>query len=120
MTNEYDIITAYKAVNGRCAVLEQQIISEYIAFLRQLALHFIERGVKVYFVENRRVHWGEYNFGTLYIDTEEPRDIWYLKSVTWGSPRHARKDIDPSNYEITAKNIDHIQYVGLGFERGAI
>lgn len=116
MIDEYDIEADYKDVNGRCARLEQQIIGEYIAFLRRLALHYITEGVTVYFVENRHVHWGESDFGTLYIDREEPEYVGYLTSVNWGLPK-LKEGITPEKYRITAKNIDNIQYTGSGFKQ---
>lgn len=51
---------------------EQKLIESYLQFLIDTAEFFIQKGNKVFFRENTVVHWGEGNFGTLYIiGTEE-------------------------------------------------
>jgi len=51
--------------------LEKELVDCYISFLREVAKTYLQQGRKVFFRENRVVHWGEGNFGTLVIEGDE-------------------------------------------------
>lgn len=53
--------------------LEQSLVDCYIAFLRQVADVYLKQGRRVFFRENRVVHWGEGNLGR--------GDIWWRQSL---------------------------------------
>src|SRR4030042_2457713 len=64
--------------------LERELINCYISFLREVAKIYLQQGRKVFFRENRVVHWGEGNFGTLIIEgDEEVREVFedYISEI---------------------------------------
>ena len=46
--------------------LEKAFVDGYIAFLREVARIYIEQSRRVFFQGNQFVHWGEWNFGSLW------------------------------------------------------
>lgn len=54
--------------------LEKSLIDCYIGFLREVGRVYLQQGRRVFFKENRVVHWGEENFGKLVIEGNEDVD----------------------------------------------
>jgi len=50
---------------------ENEIAEKYVHFLREVARHYISKGKKVFFRENRVVHYGEGGFGWLTIECDD-------------------------------------------------
>lgn len=57
--------------------MERQLIKQYISSLGKIAKMFLQKGRKVYFKQNRVVHWGEGGFGDLIIEgTEKSEELF--------------------------------------------
>lgn len=54
--------------------LEKKIADNYLNFLREVARYYLKEDRRVFFRENRVVHWGEGNFGWLLIEGKEETD----------------------------------------------
>ncbi len=96
-----------KEVNG----LERKLIDTYISFLRQVAITYLKMGRRVFFSENRVVHWGEWNFGTLVIEGNEGVDEVfgdYISEVRFESEFNGT--IKGEYTEIKEENIEDIRY----------
>lgn len=50
---------------------EKEIAEKYIHFLREVARHYISKGIRVFFRENKVVHYGEGGFGWLIIECDD-------------------------------------------------
>lgn len=50
---------------------EKEIAEKYINFLREVARAYIKKGKRVFFRENRVVHYGEGGFGWMVIESED-------------------------------------------------
>ncbi len=48
--------------------VEEEIAEKYIHFLREVAKHYISKGKRVFFRENRVVHYGEGGFGWMIVE----------------------------------------------------
>ncbi|MBI5166249.1 MAG: hypothetical protein HY998_00725 [candidate division NC10 bacterium] len=91
--------------------LEKSLIDCYIGFLREVARVYLNQGRRVFFRENRVVHWGEGNFGTLIIEgNEEVGEVFgdYISEVRF-EPEISEKVIRGS-VEIKKENIEDIKY----------
>lgn len=55
--------------------LEKILVNSYIDFLREVAKIYLKQGRRLFFRENRVVHWGEGNFGTLIIEGDEEKSL---------------------------------------------
>ncbi|MBC8521301.1 MAG: hypothetical protein H8D26_04840 [Methanomicrobia archaeon] len=56
---------------------EKEIAEKYINFLREVARAYIKKGKRVFFRENRVVHYGEGGFGWMVIESEDdPYEIF--------------------------------------------
>ena len=56
---------------------EKKIVENYINFLCEVAVHYLKESGPVFFKENRIVHWGERNFGSLLIQgSEDVSDVF--------------------------------------------
>ena len=103
--------TLWKETKGRFDKLEQTLVGCYIAFLREVAKFYLEQGRKVFFRENRMVHWGEYNFGTLIIEgDEEVGEVFgdYISEICF-EPEISEKIII-GYMEIKEENLEDIRY----------
>ena len=92
--------------------LERRLIDAYIHFLRQVALAYLKMGRRVFFGENRIVHWGEWNFGTLVIEgNEEVDEILgdYISEVRFEFEFNGT--IKGEYVEIKEENIEDIRYL---------
>lgn len=91
--------------------LERSLVDCYIAFLRKVAKTYLQQGRKVFFRENRVVHWGEWNFGTLAIEgNEKVKEIIgdYISEIRFES------ELDEKALrgyvEIKEENLEDIKY----------
>ena len=64
----------WKETKEKFDKLEKALIDCYIHFLREVARIYLEQNRRVFFRENRVVHWGEWNFGSLLIEGDEEVD----------------------------------------------
>lgn len=91
--------------------LEKSLVDCYIAFLREVAKIYLEQGRKVFFRENRIVHWGEWNFGTLMIEGDEDVDEVfgdYISEIRF-EPEINVKGLN-EYVEIKEENLEDIRY----------
>lgn len=91
--------------------LEKSLVDLYIAFLRTVAKVYLTQGRRVFFSENRVVHWGEGNFGQLIIEGKEDVDEVfgdYISEVRF-EPALYEKVIEGFT-EIREDNLDDIKY----------
>lgn len=91
--------------------LEKVLVDGYIAFLREVARIYIEQSRRVFFRENRFVHWGEGNFGSLLIEGDEEVDAVfgdYVSEIRF-EPEIKEKIIE-GYIEIKKENIEDIRY----------
>jgi len=90
---------------------EKEIAEKYINFLREVARAYIKKGKRVFFRENRVVHYGEGGFGWMVIESEEdPYVVFgdYVSEIRFETQISEREE---RNYaEIKEKNIREIKY----------
>ena len=87
------------------------LVDCYIAFLRQMAKMYLQQGRRVFFRENRVVHWGEGNFGRLLIEgKEDPSEVFddYISEIVF--EREINEQIVKGYVEITEGNLHEIKY----------
>jgi hypothetical protein len=107
-----DLKTMWQETKKRTHDLEQQLVNTYINFLRQVAKHFLEQGRRVFFRENRVVHWGEWNFGSLLIQGDEDvRDVFGDHITEVKFEKEVEKKAEKGYDEITGENLDMIRYL---------
>jgi hypothetical protein len=102
----------YKETKEKFDSLEKKLIDCYIAFLREVARFYLRQGRRVFFEENRFVHWGEGNFGWLVIEGEEETDevfSEYISEIKF-EPKISKKTLS-SYMEIKEDNLKDIKYV---------
>lgn len=83
-----ELKTLWKETKQQVEQLERTLIDTYIAFLREVAKTYLQQGRRVFFRENRVVHWGEWNFGTLAIEgNEKVKEIFgdYISEIRFES-----------------------------------
>lgn len=101
----------WKETKKRCNKLENSLVDCYVAFLRQVAKVYLKQGRRVFFRENRVVHWGEGNFGQLMIEgKEEVSEVFgeYISEIYF-EPEVNEKVIK-GYIEITQRNLKDIKY----------
>ena len=101
----------WKETKQRLDKLEKTLVNSYIAFLREVAKIYLKQGRRVFFRENRVVHWGEGNFGTLIIEgDEEVREVFedYISEIHF-EPEISEKIIK-GYVEIKEENLEDIRY----------
>jgi hypothetical protein len=101
----------WKETKERFDSLEKELTDCYIDFLRKVAKYYLQQGRRVFFMENRVVHWGEGNFGWLIIEgKEETNEVFgeYISEIQF-EPKIKKETIE-SYIEIKEKNIDDIKY----------
>ena len=90
---------------------EKEIAAKYIHFLREVARHYSSNGKRVFFRENRVVHYGEGGFGWMVIECDDDKyevfgthvlEIRFEQKVN-------EKDIRGS-IEINEENLEEIRY----------
>lgn len=106
-----DLESLWKETKGKFDKLEKELVGCFIAFLREVAKIYLKQGRKVFFRENRVVHWGEGNFGTLIIEgDEEVREVFedYISEIRF-EPEISEKIIK-GYVEIKEENLENIRY----------
>lgn len=102
-----DIKELWRNTNSQFYELEGELIKLYTGFLRKVAEHYLKNGRRVFFRENRVVHWGEGNFGYLITEGEEDvmdefgsyiTEIRFEKDVT-GREIRGYQEITPGTLE---------------------
>jgi len=92
--------------------LEKKIARNYIDFLHQVATYYLKKKRRVFFKENRIVHWGEWNFGSLLIQgSEDVGDVFgdYISEICFEP--EVEKFIKKEGYvEVYPENLDIIRY----------
>jgi len=90
---------------------ENEAIKCYISFLREVSKHYLKLGAKVFFHENKVVHYGEGGFGRLVIEHEKDEsDLFddYHFQIKFLSKAH--ETILNGYIKITLKNLTAIRY----------
>ena len=91
--------------------LEKELVGNYINFLREVAKYYLKKDRRVFFKENRVVHWGEGDFGRLLIEGKEDiTDVFgdYIVEIKFAleiPPTAKQRYI-----EISMENLDAIKY----------
>lgn len=101
----------WKETKEKFDKLESALIDCYIDFLREVARIYLEQGRRVFFRENRVVHWGEWNFGSLLIEGDEEVDAVFgdfISEIRF-EPEMNEKIIE-EYLEIKKENIEDIRY----------
>jgi len=90
---------------------EKEIAENYINFLREVAKVYIKKGKRVFFRENRVVHYGEGGFGWMIIESDDdPYEIFgdYIPEIHFEVKISEREE---RNYtEIKEENLKDIKY----------
>lgn len=90
---------------------EKEIVKKYINFLREVARHYISRGKRVFFRENRVVHYGEGGFGWMIIECDDDEyEVFdaHILEISF-KQRLNEKDITGC-IEIKEENLGDIKY----------
>ena len=90
---------------------ERELVDCYISFLKEVAVSYLKQGRRVFFKENRVVHWGEGNFGRLIIEgSEEADEVFgeYISEIQFKARISA--EIIRGYTEIKEKNLEDIRY----------
>lgn len=69
-----DLESLWKDTKVQFDKLEKSLINCYVGFMREVAKVYLQQGRRVFFRENKYVHWGEGDFGTLVIEGNEEVD----------------------------------------------
>lgn len=109
---ENDLQILWNKTKNAVAVREKEIVSYYISFLRKVAKHYLKKRARVFFCENKVVHYGEGGFGWMIIESKENKDEVfddYVPGIEITSK--ANEKIARRGYrEITFKNLNDIKY----------
>lgn len=90
---------------------EKEIAERYTNFLREVARAYIKKGKRVFFRENRVVHYGEGGFGWMLIECED--DLYavfgdYVSEIRFETEISEKEE---KNYtEIQEENLKDIKY----------
>ncbi len=90
---------------------EKDIAEKYIHFLREVARHYISKGKRVFFRENRSVHYGEGGFGWMVVECDDDtHEVFggYVIEIRF-EPMVNEKDIRGA-IEIKEDNLMDIKY----------
>lgn len=101
----------WRETKARHSELEEKIVENYISFLQQVAKHYLGKGRRVFFRENRVVHWGEGNFGHLLIKgDEEVTDVFgdYVTEISFDT--NIRNHTKNGYVEIGFNNLNAVSY----------
>ncbi len=90
---------------------EQQIADKYIDFLREVAKHYISRDKRVFFRENRVVHYGEGGFGNLLVECGDDEYAVFDAPIQEIEFKEEPTERDLRGYsQITMQNLENIEY----------
>ncbi|MFQ6052399.1 MAG: hypothetical protein ACE5K4_12015 [Candidatus Hydrothermarchaeota archaeon] len=112
MTQETALRTLWQKTKLCHNKLEKNIVENYINFLRQVAIHYLKKKKRVFFKENRIVHWGEWNFGSLLIQgSEDVSDVFgdHISEIRF-EPEVDKFTKKEDYIEVHPENIDIIHY----------
>ncbi len=101
----------WKDTKERFDKVEESLVDCYIAFLREVAKIYLEQNRRVFFRENRVVHWGEGNFGSLIIEgDEEVREVFgdYISEIRF--EHEINEKVTKGYLEIKENNLEKIKY----------
>ena len=101
----------WKNTRRRFDSLESELVECYVSFLREAAKYYLQQGRRVFFRENRVVHWGEGSFGSLVIEgREEPENVFGsdVPEIRF-EPKIDRKITD-AHIEIKERSLKKIRY----------
>lgn len=107
-----DLRLLWHETKSECDKLEEALVDRYIGFLREVAREYLRRGRRVFFSENRFVHWGEANFGWLVIEgSEDTSDVFgdYISEIRFEAEL-TEKNLQGA-VEITEGSVEDIRYV---------
>jgi len=112
MTQETVLKTLWQKTKLCHNELEKSIVENRISFLQEVAIHYLKKKRRVFFKENRIVHWGEWDFGSLLIQgSEDVEDVFgdYVSEIRFEP--EAEKSAKKEGYiEVYLENIDIIHY----------
>lgn len=90
---------------------EQQIADKYINFLREVAKHYISKDKRVFFRENRVVHYGEGGFGNLLVECGDDEYTVFGAPIQEIEFKGKLTERDLRGYsQITMQNLENIKY----------
>ncbi len=90
---------------------EKEIAEKYINFLREVARAYVKEGKRVFFRENRVVHYGEGGFGWMIIESEdEPYEIFGDHVLENLFEAQIREREERNYTEILEENLGEIKY----------
>lgn len=89
---------------------EKEIAKKYIHFLREIAKHYISNGKRVFFSENRVVHYGEGGFGWMIIECDDDEYEVFGRHIPEITFKKKLDDKDIRGIEIKKENLDDIKY----------
>ncbi len=101
----------WKDTKDRFDKIEKSLVDCYVAFLRKVVRVYLEQSRRVFFRENRIVHWGEWNFGTLVIEGDEEVDEVfgdYISEIRF-EPEISEK-ATKGYLQIKEDNLENIRY----------
>ncbi len=112
MIQEKLLKALWQKIKGRHNKLEKSVVENYISFLREVAIHYLKEKRRVFFKKNRVVHWGEWDFGSLLIQSsEDVKDVFddYVSEIRFEP--EAEKVAKKEGYiEVHPENVDIIHY----------
>ncbi len=91
--------------------LERSLVDCYIGFMRETARIYLQQGRRVFFGENRFVHWGEGDFGRLVIEgNEKVGEVFgdYISEIRF-EPQ-IREKVVKGYLEIKKENLEDIKW----------
>jgi hypothetical protein len=90
---------------------EQQIADKYISFLREVAKQYISGGKRVFFRENRVVHYGEGGFGSLIVECGDDEYAVFGAPIQEVEFKEKLTERDLRGYsQITMQSLENIKY----------
>jgi len=89
---------------------EKEIAKKYIHFLREVAKHYISKGKRVFFRENRVVHYGEGGFGWMVIECDDDEHEVFGRHIPEITFKQKLNDKDIRGIEIKKENLEDIKY----------
>ena len=106
-----DFIKLWEETKGFVYSYEKEITKKYIHFLRGVARHYISRGKRVFFRENRVVHYGEGGFGWMVIESDDDGFEVFGEHILEIRFEHELNEKDIRGYiEIKKENLEDIKY----------
>jgi hypothetical protein len=90
---------------------EKEIAERYVRFLREVARYYISKGKRVFFSENKVVHYGEGGFGWMVVESEDDSyEVFgdYVQEIRFET---SIEEKDVRGYiEIKEENLNDVNY----------